>query len=126
MGRAARNINGRVVLYADRMTDSMKAAIAETERRRSIQAEFNALHGIVPRSATRSEQVALGESQPEESPAVAIAEAIQPLPKDPREQQRLIEQLKKSMFDAAARREYEEAAEIRDRIKAIQAELLIV
>jgi excinuclease ABC subunit B len=123
MGRAARNINGRVILYADRETKSMKEAIAETTRRRKIQAEYNKLHNITPRSATRADQIALGE-QVDEAEVAAQALAGVEIPSDPREQQRLLESLKKEMFDAAARREFERAAELRDRIKAIQERLL--
>jgi excinuclease ABC subunit B len=124
MGRAARNLNGRVILYADTVTRSMKEAIAETDRRREIQADFNRRHGIVPRTATRAEQVALGDAAEE-----AVLEGSSPhygiqVPEDPKEQQRLLESLKKEMFDAAARREYEKAAELRDKIKAIQEDLL--
>jgi excinuclease ABC subunit B len=119
MGRAARNIDGRVILYADRVTRSIQEAISETERRRAIQAEFNAKHGIVPRSAKRSEQRSLGE----ESTADMVADN-QPsygvdIPVDPREQQKLVESLKKEMFDAAARKEYELAAQLRDKIQAV-------
>lgn len=123
MGRAARNINGRVILYADRETKSMKEAIAETTRRRKIQAEYNKEHNITPRSATRADQIALGE-QIDEAEVAAQALAGVEIPSDPREQQRLLESLKKEMFDAAARREFERAAELRDRIKAIQERLL--
>jgi len=125
MGRAARNLNGRVILYADTVTRSMKDAIAETDRRRTIQADFNKLHGIVPRTATRSEQVALGDAAQE---AALLQESSTQygidIPADPKEQQRLLESLKREMFDAAARREYEKAAEVRDRLKALQDELL--
>ncbi len=124
MGRAARNINGRVVLYADNMTKSMKEAIAETDRRRKIQAAFNKEHGITPRSATRSEQIALVETVAEESLAESAPKYGVIVPEDPREQQRLVENLKKQMFEAAARREYEQAARLRDTIKAIQDDLL--
>lgn len=123
MGRAARNIHGRVILYADQMTKSMQAAIAETERRRAIQAAFNKEHGIVPQSAKRGEQRSLGDAT-----ETAVAEVQQrygeELPHDPKAQQKLVESLKKEMFDAAARREYERAAELRDRIKAITDLLL--
>ncbi len=119
MGRAARNINGRVILFADRMTRSMQEAIAETERRRAIQAAFNKEHGIIPRSARRSEQRSLGD----EGVTVSVADTQAPygleIPVDPREQQRLVESLKREMFDAAARKEYELAAQIRDKIQAI-------
>jgi excinuclease ABC subunit B len=121
MGRAARNINGRVILYADRMTRSMSEAIAETDRRREIQSTFNKLHGIEPRSARRSEQRSLGEDA--ESVPAALGEGGasygEQLPEDPREQSRLIEQLKKEMFEAAAKREYEVAAQLRDRIQGL-------
>ena len=124
MGRAARNINGRVILYADTMTKSMKEAIAETDRRRKIQAAFNKEHGITPRSATRSEQIALGEAVAEETLAENAPNYGVVVPEEPREQQKLIESLKKQMFEAAARREYENAAKLRDTIKAIQDDLL--
>ena len=124
MGRAARNINGRVILYADTMTKSMKEAIAETDRRRKIQAAFNKEHGITPRSATRSEQIALGEAVAEETLAENAPNYGVVVPEEPREQQKLIESLKKQMFEAAARREYETAAKLRDTIKAIQDDLL--
>jgi excinuclease ABC subunit B len=124
MGRAARNINGRVILYADQMTRSMKEAIAETDRRRKIQAEFNKEHGIVPRTATRSEQIALGDAAVEEAVGESAPKYGVVVPEDPKEQQRLLESLKKQMFEAAARREYENAAKLRDTIKAIQEDLL--
>ena len=124
MGRAARNINGRVILYADTMTKSMKEAIAETDRRRNIQAAYNKEHGIIPRSATRSEQIALGEAVAEETLAENAPNYGVVVPEEPREQQKLIESLKKQMFEAAARREYETAAKLRDTIKAIQDDLL--
>jgi excinuclease ABC subunit B len=124
MGRAARNINGHVILYADRMTRSMKEAIAETDRRRKIQAEFNKEHGIVPRSATRSEQIALGDVAMEEGIAESAPKYGVVVPEDPKEQHKLLESLKKQMFEAAARREYENAAKLRDTIKAIQDDLL--
>jgi excinuclease ABC subunit B len=124
MGRAARNLKGRVILYADNITRSMKEAIAETDRRRTIQAEFNKVHGITPRTATRSEQIALGEGTETEALQEKAPHYGDAIPADPKEQQRMLESLKKEMFDAAARREYEKAAELRDRIKAIQDELL--
>ncbi len=122
MGRAARNIEGRVILYADRMTRSINEAISETERRRAIQAAFNKEHGIVPRSAKSSQQRALGEDRSHaESAQVVEPEPTYGLeiPIDPREQQKLIASLKKEMFDAAARKEYELAAQLRDKIQVV-------
>jgi excinuclease ABC subunit B len=119
MGRAARNIDGRVILYADRITRSMQEAIAETDRRRSIQAEFNTKHGIVPRSAKRAEQRSLGEGIALEAVAQEELTYGFTIPDDPRERQKCIESLKREMFDAAARKEYELAAQLRDRIQLI-------
>lgn len=124
MGRAARNIDGRVILYADKMTKSMQEAISETDRRRAIQAEFNAKHGIIPRSAKRSEQRSLSEDQSLQEVAQQEPGYGVELPADPKEQQRLIESLKKEMFDAAARKEYEVAAQIRDKIQRIMKQAL--
>lgn len=124
MGRAARNVNGRVILYADQMTKSMKDAIAETDRRREIQAQFNKEHGIVPRTAVRSEQIALGDAAMEQAVGEEAPKYGIVVPEDPKEQQKLLESLKKQMFEAAARREYENAAKLRDTIKAIQEDLL--
>jgi excinuclease ABC subunit B len=123
MGRAARNINGRVILYADTITRSMKEAIAETDRRRTIQAEFNKKHGIIPRSATRAEQVALGESTEQLAEETAPYGGIE-VPTDPKEARKLLESLKQEMFQAAAKREFERAAQLRDTIKQIQERLL--
>jgi excinuclease ABC subunit B len=123
MGRAARNLHGRVILYADRETGSMRDAIAETTRRRKIQAKFNAENGITPRSATRSETLSLSDEQSSVAQEAGQPYALQ-VPTDPKEQQRLVEQLRKEMFDAAAKREYERAAQIRDRLKTLQEQML--
>ncbi|MCO6431249.1 MAG: excinuclease ABC subunit UvrB [Deltaproteobacteria bacterium] len=122
MGRAARNINGRVILYADIVTDSMKQAMAETERRRTIQDGFNKKHGIIPASA-RSELRA-GLVSDTELNELSNLESSGELPQDPKEQRRLLERLRKQMFDAAALKEFERAADLRDRINVIQEALL--
>jgi excinuclease ABC subunit B len=124
MGRAARNVKGRVILYADTMTRSMKEAIAETDRRRAIQAEFNRVNNITPRSATRAEQIPLGEVVETEEQAKTAAKLGISIPEDPKEAQRLLESLRRQMFDAAAKREYEQAASFRDAIKLVQDFLL--
>lgn len=124
MGRAARNVNGRVILYADRVTQSMADAMKETDRRREIQAAFNKTHGIVPRSAKRAEQRSLGDADAVAQVGQGAPAYGDPLPEDPREQQKLVESLKKEMFEAAARREYERAAQVRDKIKAVTQILL--
>jgi excinuclease ABC subunit B len=119
IGRAARNINGKVILYADSVTDSMKRAIDETERRRRLQANFNKEHGITPQTIVK----ALG------SPLIKIYEADyvdfpmaaeKAVSYDAAELPRMIRQLKKEMKEAAAQLEFERAAELRDRIREMQ------
>lgn len=127
MGRAARNIRGRVILYADRETDSIRSALREVERRRSIQAAYNAEHGIVPQSAQRGLEGALTTIvaelvDPETGEIVSLDE---PIPADPKGQQLLIERLKAEMLEAAGKREYERAAELRDKVTRLQRSLLV-
>jgi excinuclease ABC subunit B len=119
IGRAARNVHGTVILYADSVTDSMRLAIDETNRRRSLQATFNKEHGITPQTVIKS----LG------SPLVKIYEADYvdvPLVAEKgtayksAELPRLIQRLKKEMKKAAEGLEFEKAAELRDRIRAMQ------
>ncbi|MBN8548310.1 MAG: UvrB/UvrC motif-containing protein, partial [Deltaproteobacteria bacterium] len=127
MGRAARNINGRVILYADRMTGSMNDAIAETDRRRKIQAAFNAEHGIVPASARSSIQASIGNTREFELVTdVVVGEQKFEIPRDPSDQKKLVAKLRKEMFDAAAKREFERAASLRDAVNKIEQELLKV
>lgn len=126
MGRAARNVDGRVILYADRMTRSMAEAIAETERRRAIQAQYNREHGIIPRSAKSELRDSLVGG---DSLSAEILDDMQlpiDIPKDPKDQQRLIEGWKREMFDAAAQRNFERAAALRDRINKLSEALLKV
>jgi excinuclease ABC subunit B len=126
MGRAARNINGRVILYADKITDSIKAAVAETDRRRKIQAEFNKKHGVVPRSASSELRGTLPEAdvdQPLEQ--ISLQGKLIEVPVEPRELRLMVERLRTQMFEAAARKEFELAAEIRDVINKIQERALL-
>ena len=117
IGRAARNIDGTVILYADIMTDSMKLAIGETERRRRVQEAFNREHHIVPRSVVK--QI--------DEPLIQVYDADYvdvPLVADdgppPNEIPRMVEKLKKEMKQASDRLEFEKAAELRDRIRGLQ------
>jgi excinuclease ABC subunit B len=119
IGRAARNVNGTVILYADSITESMRLAMDETNRRRTLQATFNKEHGITPQTVIKS----LG------SPLVKIYEADYvdvPLVAEKgttyksAELPRLIQRLKKEMKKAAESLEFERAAELRDRIRAMQ------
>jgi excinuclease ABC subunit B len=120
IGRAARNVHGTVILYADSVTDSMRLAIGETNRRRSLQAAFNQEHGITPQTVIKS----LG------SPLVRIYEADYvdvPLAAEKgseyrsEELPRVIQRLKKEMKKAAEQLDFETAAELRDRIRTIEA-----
>ena len=119
IGRAARNVYGTVILYADSITDSMKLAMDETNRRRSLQAAFNKKHGITPQTVIKS----IG------SPLVKIYEADYvdvPLAADKeanyggKDLPRVIQRLKKEMKKAAECLEFERAAELRDRIRTME------
>ena len=119
IGRAARNVNGTVILYADSTTDSMKRAIEETRRRRRLQEKFNKEHGITPQTVVKS----LG------SPLVKIYEADYldlPLAAESAakygaaELSRMIRQLRNEMKQAAQQLEFEKAAELRDRIRELE------
>ncbi|MGH7835735.1 MAG: excinuclease ABC subunit UvrB, partial [Candidatus Binatia bacterium] len=120
IGRAARNLNGTVILYADGVTDSMKRAIDETDRRRRLQAAFNEEHGITPKSVVKSigkSLVELYDADYVDVPLVADKEEKY-LAKD--EMPRQIDKLKKEMKKAAEKMEFEKAAELRDRIRKLQ------
>ena len=121
MGRAARNINGRVIMYADKVTDSMSQAISEAQRRRTIQAEFNKLHNITPVSAKSSSDFQLPFEVVQE---IIVAGQTLSIPDSESEQSAMIEDLKKQMFQAAASKEYERAAEFRDAIKKLEQTII--
>jgi excinuclease ABC subunit B len=121
-GRAARNVGGSVILYADTVTGSMRRAIDETNRRREKQLGWNATHGITPRSIIKSvEQVRL-QTQVADAPA-AFAEESAVLPAEllALEPEDLARELEREMLAAAARLEFEQAASLRDRIEDILA-----
>jgi excinuclease ABC subunit B len=121
MGRAARHVEGRAILYADVMTDSMKHAIEETTRRRRTQLEYNERNGITPQSIMKPIDMSL----------VAIAEAdyvTVPLESDDEIEQmtqeqrdRFLGELEERMREAARKFEFEKAAQIRDKLKALRA-----
>ncbi|MDX1632923.1 MAG: UvrB/UvrC motif-containing protein, partial [Thermoanaerobaculia bacterium] len=119
-GRAARNVEGRVIFYADRMTGSMERAIEETERRRERQQEFNEEHGIEPRTIlkdihsplVRMSNLDLYDAGPQRLSEIA---EDPDLPLNER-----IDRLEKKMKAHAERLEFEEAAEIRDRLKELR------
>ena len=112
VGRAARNVGGTVIMYADTVTPSMRAAITETERRRKKQQAFNEAHGIVPHTVIKDvrDLLRLGESgddAKQEKSGVRMTEA---------ERKMEIERLEKQMKEAARMLEFEIAADLRDRI----------
>ncbi len=119
-GRAARNVNGRVICYADRMTDSLKKAIGETERRRVVQTAYNKKHGITPETITkeiRSSLVAVGEADYFDIPLEAPTHKGEiPLAEIPQ----LIKNLTKQMKKSAESRDFENAAKLRDEIKHLR------
>jgi excinuclease ABC subunit B len=119
IGRAARNVNGSVTLYADSVTDSMKRAMDETHRRRLLQADYNKKHGITPQTVVRSLGTPLVEVYEADYLTVPLA-AEQGESYDPKEDPRLLERLRKQMKQAAASLEFEKAAELRDRIRRIE------
>ena len=122
VGRASRNIYGQAIMYADNMTDSMKRAIDETNRRRKIQLEYNTQYGIVPetiRKEVREILAGIGSLQPERETSKSRKElGTERMSKA--EFSALIAGLEQEMLDQAAKLEFEKAAEIRDTIKALK------
>ena len=119
IGRAARNVFGTVILYADSVTDSMRLAMDETNRRRSLQAAFNKKHGITPQTVIKSigsPLVKIYEADYVDVPLAAEKEANY----GAKELPRVIQRLKKEMKKAAESLEFERAAELRDRIRAME------
>ena len=114
MGRAARHIDGTVVMYADRITDSMQRAIDETNRRREIQKAYNEKHGIEPASIVKAVRDLTDRVRREAVPEVEPELSLAQLPKD--ELTRMIRELKKQMKAAAEALEFEKAAMLRDQI----------
>jgi excinuclease ABC subunit B len=125
IGRAARNINGRAILYADRMTGSMQRALDEMDRRRSIQRAYNEAHGIVPRSIVKStDEVRLSthvaDARTERAPARgSVPETIDM--RDPKRRAAAIASLERRMREAAANLEFEQAALLRDQLNELRA-----
>jgi excinuclease ABC subunit B len=120
IGRAARNLNGRAILYADVMTASMKRAISETDRRRQIQEEYNEANGITPQSILKPIDMSLVAVAEADYVTVSLepADEIEDMP--PAKRAQYLDELEKRMREAAKRFEFEKAAQIRDRIKSLR------
>ncbi len=122
IGRAARHINGRAILYADRMTGSMERAISETDRRRTKQVAFNKKHNITPKGiATAVKDIMEGAHPPAEFEQQKIAEEhIEYIRANPKALSKDLRRLEKQMFKHARDLEFEEAAKIRDEIEELK------
>lgn len=118
VGRAARNADGRVIMYADTITDSMRKAIDETERRRRIQQEYNEAHNITPTTIKKAVRDLIAISKTASESGSDLEKDIESMNR--RELEKLIKELTKKMHKAAADLNFEEAAQIRDRITEIR------
>ena len=123
IGRAARNVKGRVIMYADRMTDSMKAAIGETDRRREIQKAYNERHGIEPRTISKGISDILIAAEAKGIYRTDKKGAAREAPRDPEELRILIADLESEMMQAAEDLKFEYAAKLRDEIKDLERQL---
>ena len=118
IGRCARNVNGQVVLYADKMTDAMQKAIDETNRRRAIQLEYNAEHGITPQTIRKAIRSALMDQLKARQTARSAIRAGE----DEFDRTELLAELEKEMLAAAEALEFEKAARLRDRIAELKGQ----
>ncbi|MDR0796171.1 MAG: excinuclease ABC subunit UvrB [Tannerella sp.] len=126
-GRAARNVNGKVIFYADKMTESMRLTIEETNRRRDKQLIYNEKHGITPQQIVKNTLSLLGEKQPEPAEKYAYLETAKSIVADPVIQfmsrpqlEKAIERTKKMMKEAAKKLDFLEAAQYRDEMMKLQ------
>jgi excinuclease ABC subunit B len=121
IGRAARNSNGHVIMYADRMTDSMEKAISETERRRDIQRDYNTKHGITPTTIKKNIHEIIRATDVAEERETYIEKITQGKKLTKTEKESILKVLEKEMKDAAKDLQFELAAELRDAILELKA-----
>jgi excinuclease ABC subunit B len=134
IGRAARNVNGKVIMYADTITESMQQAIDETDRRRKIQLDYNVAHGIQPKTVVKSRDAILGQTKvadsgrdgkryyvENEEATLAADPVVAYLTKE--ELIKMAERTRKSMEKAAKELEFMEAAKLRDEYLALQKQI---
>lgn len=122
IGRAARNADGRVIMYADVITDSMRHAIEETQRRREIQKKYNDEHGITPTTIKKAVRDLIAISKAATEPKADMEKDIESM--SHKELENLLKELSKQMHKAAAELDFERAAELRDRIIEIKKSML--
>ncbi|WAG07807.1 excinuclease ABC subunit UvrB [Aeromonas jandaei] len=130
IGRAARNLNGKVILYGDTITNSMQVAIEETERRRALQHAHNLKHGIVPKGLNKSvgDVMDMGGSRPTSKPGKGSRKAAEPQgeyhARSASEIAKEIKRMEEQMFQHARDLEFEQAAALRDQIQRLRSELI--
>jgi excinuclease ABC subunit B len=124
-GRAARNVNGRVIMYANVMTESMKSAISETDRRRARQQAYNEEHGITPTSIVKSIDDVLSSVYERDYGSVPVAKDERPTFRTQTELDAHIVQLEKEMKAAAANLDFERAASLRDLVRSLKTHELL-
>lgn len=124
IGRAARNLHGKAILYADHITDSMKKAIDETERRRQKQMNFNQEHGITPKGVVKAvKELIDGVLVPAEEPAIEDQQ-LSEIITDEKALAKELKRLEKQMLDHAKNLEFEQAAAVRDKLNRLKAKML--
>jgi excinuclease ABC subunit B len=122
-GRAARNARGRVIFYADQITDSMRKVIDETARRRSIQREYNEAHGITPQTIVKSVEDVLASTTVADARVREIVEEAHHDFMTVAAMEDLVTRLEKEMRSLARKQDYEKAAELRDEIQRLKTQL---
>ncbi len=124
IGRAARNVHGHVIMYADSISPAMRYALDETKRRREVQEAYNEEHGITPRSVEKSVREVIEATKSwDETEEAQAADGKKPLEMTKRELQKYVQTLEKQMREAAAKMEFEKAAMLRDRLFEYRAHM---